>query len=253
MRRNQDLNNQGFTLIELLVAMTIFGMVLLLANSIFMNANSYTTITVSTAEVEEDVRLGLLRVTEVLSQAAYVYPNGTTLKLKTGNVVTGQNVLATLVPIGSPYCPAISGVANTNYCLFVYQPRARSGYAATLSKVKNPTANVLVEQRIQWVLWSKDATPASLLTDFSSITPSEGVVMDSLDTALTDFSNLGLSQQTSSIDKSLSNGVANNATNALIQVVQPTIAVQVDKIKVQRGGYIYIRSIPRVAPPGTGI
>lgn len=239
----------GYTLIELLIAMSIFAVVLLLAGNLFASSNTYTALTVTSAEAEEDARLGLLRLTEVTSQAAYIYPVGKTLTLKTGSVTTGKNVLALLVPAGSPYCPLGTSADPARYCLFVYQAQPRASHAAVLPKIKNPSPTVLVEQRMQWIEWPVNTLPG---VNFAGLTPVVGVVTDSIDTDLTDFSALEISRQGGGLDSILQNSVPVNAATALIQVARPLLAVQVDRVKVQRGGYIFVRSIPRATPPGTG-
>lgn len=239
----------GYTLIELLVAMSIFAAVLLLAGNLFASSNTYTTLTVTSSEAEEDARLGLLRLTEVTSQAAYIYPVGKTLTLKTGSVTTGKNVLALLVPAASPYCPLGTSADQERYCLFIYQAQPRATYTDVLPSIKNPTAAVLVEQRIQWVEWPVNTLPG---VNFAALAPVVGVVTDSIDTDLTDFSTLEISRQGGGLDSILQNSVPVNASTALIQVARPLLAVQVDRVRVQRGGYIFVRSIPRATPPGTG-
>lgn len=239
----------GYTLLELLVAMALLGVVLLLAGSLFASSNAYTTLTITSAELEEDARLGLLRITEVTTQAAYIYPTGKTLTLKTGSVTTGKDTLALLVPAESPYCPSVTLVNAARYCLFVYHAQPRSAYAGVLPRIKNPTADVLVERRVQWVDWPVNTLP---ITDFTALTPVSGVVADSIDTAVTDFSVLEVSRQGGVMDSILQTSVPVTAATALIQVARPLLAVQVDRVKVQRAGYIFVRSIPRATPPGTG-
>lgn len=239
----------GYTLTELLVAMGLLGVVLLLASGLFASSNAYTTLTITSAELEEDARLALLRVTEVTTQAAYIYPTGKTLTLETGSVTTGKDTLALLVPADSPYCPSLTVADAARYCLFVYHTQPRGSYAGVLPRIKNPTADVLIERRVQWVDWPVNTMPA---TDFSALTPVSGVVADSVDTTLTDFGALELSRQGGVMDTILQTSVPVNAPTALIQVARPLLAVQVDRVKVQRSGYIFVRSIPRATPPGTG-
>lgn len=241
---------QGFTLLELLIAMSIFGVVLLLAGNLFSSANAYTTLTVTASEVEDDVRLSLLRITEITSQAAYIYPAGITLTLNTGTVTTGKNALALLAPAGSPYCPGDVTANSDKYCLFVYRLRPRSAYTAVLPRLKNPTPDVLVEQRARWVTWTLNTVPG---LNFSSLSLTDGVVVDSIDANLTDFGRLTVGTN-AGLDTVLGVGssVLPTQANAQIQVVQPMIAAQVSTFKAQRSGFVFVRSIPRVAPPGTG-
>lgn len=245
----------GFTLVELLVAMSIFGVVLLLASNLFLTTNRYTSVTISGAELEEDVRLGLLRVNEVSQQAAYIYPNGVTLTLPKSTVITGKETLALLLAAGSTYCP-MSKNTTTSYCLFVYRFQPRAEYISLLPKVKGATTDVLVEQRWDGLTWTQSTTSSGLTVplDVSALAPTTGLLLDSADKAATDLSQLDVGLRPG-MDTALQFGssVANTNPAALIQALRPMLAAKVGTATRQRSTYIYVRSIPRAAPPGTGV
>lgn len=245
-------HNQGFTLIEILLAIGIFGVVMVIASEVFSNANTYTTLTVSSADLEEDVRLGVLRMTEVTSQASYIYPNGVTISWTGGTVTTGKLALALLAPSGTPYCPLDLAANKSRYCLFIYRTQPRSGYSSTLPARKNVTADVIVEQRLRWVEWRDKTSPLTVYPNVPPLSLTQGVLVDSVDTTLSDLSQLEVGSQRGSDPLNIGVGVANTDPTALIQVARPLISVRVNSTRAQRSGYIFVRSIPRATPPGVG-
>lgn len=261
---------QGFTIIEVIISTVILGILLAITTALLGSTQQLAYRQINSGDVDQDARLALLRIGEVASQAAYIYPASQALTVPGGTTVTtGARALALLVPAGTPYCPVATGVTTSSqYCAFIYRTLARSTLVATLgAQPRNNSGSVLVEDRIQGVTWnspsdaSSTTLPTAALTNFNTYPAAnvtQGVIADSVSTTTGDttFATLQVSSTGSSYDKSFATSptTANTNANALIQAVQPQITLAyTNGISVKRSTFIYARSVPRGAPPGTGV
>ncbi|MBF6593794.1 MAG: prepilin-type N-terminal cleavage/methylation domain-containing protein [Thermaceae bacterium] len=254
------MQKSGFTLIELLISLSLLLVVLAVASDLIVSNQRVANTTVLRNQIAEDARLSILRMTEIVSQSAYIYPAGQTITLSGFSVNTSSG-LVVLVPWESPYCNdnnlAGNAAYKTYYCGFIYRVEPRAPYAAKLGNVSNTTGQVLVEYRYRWVSWPTNTTPITNWTALSA--PSVGVVADSVDTANTDLvGNLQLAARSSPVDTGLKNdtSVTTSSANALIWAVQPQVGLALTygqtSLSINRSEVMYARAIPRVADPGTG-
>lgn len=251
------MQKSGFTLIELLISLSLLLVVLAVASDLIVSNQRVANTTVLRNQIAEDARLSFLRMTEIVSQSAYIYPAGQTITLSGFSVSTSSS-LVVLVPWESPYCNdnnlAGNAAYKTYYCGFIYRVEPRAPYAAKLGNVSNTTGQVLVEYRYRWVSWPTNTTP---IANWSTLaTPNVGVVADSIDTTNTNLvDKLKLAARSSPVDTGL-NGTSTSSANALIWAVQPqvglTLTYGTTSLSVIRSDVIYARAIPRVADPGTG-
>lgn len=251
---------RGFTLIETILALSILMVVLSVSNVMFRDqgiVNRQVTVNQAT----EDARLALLRIDEIASQAAYIYPRGRTIQISSSSsVTTGVNALAMLLPYGSAYCK-VSGTPTTaqssSYCGYLYYTASRSSYASLLGTSPNNSGQVLLEYNVRWLTWGQNENPAlTELNWYSGLTASTGVVVDSLDASTTNLGNLLISPRAGQgyDATTFPVGVTDlSATNVLIGGLRPTIALSyTNGIKASLINDTIVRSIPRFAPPGTG-
>jgi prepilin-type N-terminal cleavage/methylation domain-containing protein len=263
----------GLTIIELMVAMAILGVVLVVTTNLIVKNQQIAGDQIRQHSAREDLRMALVRVSELFSSAAYVYPRSQTLTLPTGATVrTGSKALAMLIPWGTPFCnDGGSNPANwydptsphrDKYCAVVYTLERRSNYVGDLGR--NPKASdwVLVEYLIKWVDWPVNTIPTR---DFSQASYRVGVVADSVQRANTRvlLNNGSLSRSSKKpIDPVLlgyhekrSNGryVNSGHPEALIDNVTFEVALQYQgRPPVKDSATLFARAVPRSAPPGTG-
>jgi len=273
MKRAHRHLGRGFTLIELLVAMSVFGVVLLVTTNMIVVNQRVATQQISQHQAREDAQMALLRIGELFSSAAYVYPRGRTLTLPGGNVTTGQKTLAFLVPWGTPYCNdgGVSESARYNpnsvhrnrYCLVLYRILRRSNFTNLLGG--NPKASdwVLAEGIFKWVSWPVNTLPTRNFADAHATYSNEavelGIVADSIARSATKVLMNRNSISRSSrkpIDPLLkTRSEIGNAADpyAMIDNVTFEVGVQFDgQPLVKETATLFARAVPRSAPPGTG-
>lgn len=249
------MGKNGFTLIELMVSMVILGLVLALSSSLILGNQKITAQSVTQNQMSEDARLGLFRLTEMVSQASYIYPTGQKITLPGGtSVTTGAQVLAFLVPWESPYCTDGIAANVASYCAFVYRTEARAPYAAKLgAAASNNTGQVLVEYEYRWLSWPPNVPSAN----WGTLTlASAGVVADSVDAAITNLYNkVRLATNPSPVDSNLKVDASTPTSDpaALINSVEPVLGLSLTGgTKLSRSEVIFARAIPRNAAAGTG-
>jgi prepilin-type N-terminal cleavage/methylation domain-containing protein len=245
---------KGITLVELLVAMAILGVVLALASQLIVQNQSIGNRQVQAGRMHEDLRLATLRMADVIAQAAYIYPNDASLRVKVGTstitVDTGSQALAALLPGGSAYC----SVPSSSYCGFLYRVEARAGYTEVLGNLPGNSGFVLVEYQAPGLSWSADSVPSR---DWSGVTAVRGVVADSVLPTETVLGDLAFSGTSDGIDHRVLITPANNpeATtshpNALIGSVQVRITLSFQNgLRAVRRTEVLARGVPRAIPPG---
>lgn len=250
----------GFTLIEVLIATVLLGIVLTVASALFIQSHQISTRQISATEAEEDARLAILRMDEVLSQTAYLYPNGQTLTIPSGSVVTGDDAVAGLAPARSPYCPTSDATRYDKYCGFIYRLVPRSGYTTLLGVRNGVGDSVLIEQRFEWIDWPSNSSTPPTKNWGATTLASTGVIADAVDDANTQLDLLTVGRRPGidtalQVDNSTTTtpSIANTDPVSLIQAVNPRVGLLYPATQVQRDGFIFARSVPRVAPPGTGV
>lgn len=249
--------NTGFTILELLVAMAVLVVVLGLASNLIFQNQGLANRQMLAGRAQEDVQLALLRISEVVAQAGYIFPNNSTITVRTGStsstVVTGDDALAVLVPPGNVYCP----LSSTQYCGFLYRLEPRAPYAADLGAPPGTSGWVLVEYQAWGLSWGPGAIPTSTANNWSSASfQTRGVVADSVEDSTTDLGRLAFAGSTSEIDRELlipsaTVSVTTDSPNALIGSAQVRIGLAyANGVRVARQTEVLARSVPRAAPPG---
>ncbi|GIW33612.1 PilW family protein [Meiothermus sp.] len=251
------LSSRGITLVELLVAMAVLGLVLSLSSRLIFQNQDITTRQVLAGRVNEDVRQATLRMSDVISQAGYIFPNNATITVQTGvtntAVVTGDDALAVLVPPRTAYCP----LTTNQYCGFLYRLEPRDPYIADLGNTPGNSGWVLVEYQARGLTWNANTNPTSVANNWTSAGfKSRGVVADSVTDDGTNLSLLSFAGIASEIDRVLAIptntiSVNLNSANALIGSVRIEVAVAyANGLRATRQTDILARGIPRAVPPG---
>lgn len=249
---------KGFTLVELLIAMAVLALILTLASNLIFQNQNITTRQVLAGRVQEDVRLATLRISDVVSQAAYIFPNNATITIQTGTtssaVVTGDDALAVLVPPGTAYCP----LTTPQYCGYLYRLEARAPYAADLGSTPGNSGWVLVEYQAWGLTWNANTNPTSVASNWTAASlRSRGVVADSVTDEGTSLGGLSFAGVASEIDRVLAIPTSNAAVipsspNALIGSVRIEVAIQyANGLRATRQTEVLARGIPRAVPPGS--
>ncbi len=254
----------GFTLIDLLVSMVILGVILIATTDLIVKNQQVANRQIVAQQAKEDARLALLRMSELFSGAAYVYPGDQLLALPDGSsITTGDSALAVLMPWGGPYCndggsaPYDPGSVNRNsYCAVIYALDERSKYVDVLGANPKASDKVLVEHVIKWIDWPVNSLPTR---DFSGMSQITGIVADSVAANHTtmEYSTGSLSQVTHKpIDPLLlsAHETSNPAdAKALIDNVSVELGLKHrgKPLQTERRN-LFARAVPRSAPPGTG-
>jgi prepilin-type N-terminal cleavage/methylation domain-containing protein len=235
-------HNLGLSLVELLIAMAILGILLAMLSAFLISNQRVTNTQITAATLSNDLRLAHLRISEIVSQAHYIYPSGQTLTLDGKAFTTGPGALAVLVPRGTTYCKA-EGSAARDYCGFAYVIEDRAPYVSLLG-MGDTTNLVIAEYKVVELEWNPvdaaDKTPAELLAltvwDDVEVSP----VADSVDAANTNLAGkitvgtppetkvaLTLSSRTGTLDEkaNFSATVSDDSPKALISGVTSTIAL----------------------------
>lgn len=251
-------HTKGFTLVELLIAMAVLALVLTLASDLIVRNQKVTARQVLAGRVQEDVRLATLRISDVVSQAAYIFPNKVTITIQTGTtssaVVTGDDALAVLVPPRTAYCP----LTTSKYCGYLYRLEARAPYAADLGSTPGNSGWVLVEYQAWGLTWNENTNPTSVANNWTRASlRTRGVVADSVTDEGTSLDGLRFAGVASGIDKDVLRTPASDpaiklhSPNALIGSVLIKVAIQyANGPRATRQTEVLARSIPRAVPPG---
>jgi len=237
--------------------MTVLALVLSMSSRLIFQNQNITTRQVLAGRVNEDVRLATLRISDVVSQAGYIFPNNATIMVQTGAtttaVVTGDDALAVLVPPRTAYCP----LTTDQYCGYLYRLEARAPYAADLGNTPGNSGFVLVEYQARGLTWNANTNPTSAANNWTSAGfRSRGVVADSVTDDGTDLSILSFAGIPSEIDRILAIptstvSVSLDSANALIGSMRIEVAIAyTNGLRATRQSDILARGIPRAVPPG---
>ena len=175
--------SQGFTLVELLIGMSILGVILLAAAGLLQGNQKLTGETQTRSNALGDARGAISRMTETISQAAYIYPENTIITVAStsdlvgmgtaNEVKTGEDAIAVLISDGN--VPATyKGV------IYYLADRADATFAADLPQLPADRIAqlVLVEaQTTSNMAWAPKSIPLSNWT----VDATEGVLVDGVD------------------------------------------------------------------------
>ncbi len=254
----------GFSFIELLISMAIFGLIMLGLNSLLGASNKVTQGQGNAAYATMAARKSLLRITDIVSQAHYIYPSGQviSLELSTGGtkeMVTGENALAILLPEGTTYCPG----NGQSYCGYIISVEDRTMFESFLANSKHASNSILVGWRAFNLTWFKETVPSTALNTWDDVKIE--LLVDSVvphdennpnGTNLASFDHLFVSRTNTTFDNEnlFSNYSENkNQPNSLIASIEPRVVIAYGNNggskKVIRESHIYARAIPRVSLP----
>ena len=276
-----NVKRQGFSLIELLIAAAILGILLALIGAFFASQQRVTSQQVTKATLNNDTRLAMLRMGDIITQASYIYPAGQTINVMgstnagaTGSIsenfteTTGQTALAVLLPryvadspqASSPYCNA-TNAAEGQYCGFLFSIEAAAGYEEILGEDSSSTGLVLVERKVAGLTWEQRKLPNLTWTGTLFKSPLASSVKRDGDpnteavTSLGANENLTLSNVVSQFDNGdrLFNTDDKTAVNALINAVEMRLVLQApirnETLESERSSTFFTRSVPREALP----
>jgi prepilin-type N-terminal cleavage/methylation domain-containing protein len=179
--RHKQRATNGFTLIEVLIGMAILGVILVAASGLLQGNQRVTSDTQTRSNALGDARGAISRMTETLSQASYIYPEGSTITVTDGlvgqgatnTVITGPDAVAVLISDGATP-PTYKGV------IYYLANRDDTTFAADLPQLPADRIAqlVLVEaQTVTNIAWAPKSTPQSNW----GINASEGVLVDGVD------------------------------------------------------------------------
>ena len=251
---------KGVSVLELLVTLAILGVVLA-ALSAFFSANlRLSDEQTDLADANLAVRLSLLRMSEIVSQAHYIYPAAQTITLEGKTFTTGPDTLAILVPVGTAFCDPTS--TDSTYCGMLFTIEDRSTYAGFLGA--NAASNfVLTEWRaLNRLTWDQSTVPAQSLTNWGAAELPAGVLADSVlpasaanGSSLAAAADLTIARETPLYDdesKFLYSNADRTSAQGLVQSVNVRLVVRSNARNqgdVSRSSFAYARSIPRGAQP----
>ena len=274
------MKRQGFSLIELLVAAAILGVLLAMLGAFFSSQQRVTSQQVTQATLNNDARLAMLRMGDIITQASYIYPAGQTITVTGGDetnyqVTTGENAVAVLLPrlanddeplLASPYCG--NDATEERYCGFIFAIEEADAYVGILGDTDG-TGSVLVERRVLSIDWDAGDIPTKNW-DASSVNVSplaNSVLLESGEsdedeeapfTSLGAKENLALAGIASEFDDgiktfSFAEGTPTDQENALINSIDMTLVLQApirgQDLTSERSSIFFTRSVPRESLP----
>jgi prepilin-type N-terminal cleavage/methylation domain-containing protein len=247
--------SKGFSVVELLVSMGILGVLLTLLGSFLVSNQRITSEQITAATLENETRLAFLRMSEVISQAQYIFPEGQTLIISDQTFTIGANAIAVLIPGNTTYCRDSD---PGTYCGFAFTVESRTPFTTVLGSGDGTSGFALIETRVLHLEWKRGLVPAQQADLFTWKTygrPTDyrrSPITDSIDTANTDlFTSTKLA---SFVDFDVTfNTVDINASNALLNAVESKIylrrTVRGKTLSIERSNYVFSRAIPRSMLP----
>jgi prepilin-type N-terminal cleavage/methylation domain-containing protein len=157
MSKKSASSHSGFSLVEMLVAMGILGLLLAMLSGFLISNQKVTSQQITAATLNNDTRLAFLRMSEVISQAHYIFPPNQTLILNGKTYTTGSSTLAVLIPAQTTYCPIAE-----DYCGFAFTIEDRTPYAAILGVNTGTTNLALIETTKRGVAWQQSSSSAAV-------------------------------------------------------------------------------------------
>jgi prepilin-type N-terminal cleavage/methylation domain-containing protein len=248
----------GLSLVELLVSMAILGILLAVLSGFLISNQRVTTTQITAATLENDTRLAFLRMSEVISQAQYIFPEGQPLKISGNDFVTGKDALAVLVPSGTAYC---KNVKAQSYCGYAFTVEDRSPFEAMLGPDGGTSGLALIETKVTGLVWAEDTIPAKTNSLYTWTDPGTGPknfyrspITDSVDSSQTDLSATVKMATYSDFD----GGFAftqndDDEANGLVAAVESRVylrrTINNQTLTVNRSNFVFSRAVPRAALP----
>lgn len=255
-------HKSGFSFVELLVSIAIFGVIIVALSSMLVSTNKVSQGQSNAAHATMAARKSLLRITDLVTQAHYIYPAGQTIELNlatggTKNIQTGPNALAILLPEGTTYCPG----AGQSYCGYVISIEDRNMFANILVNSEHTSEFALVGWRAFNLSWEREDIPAIDISIWNAVREElliDSVIPDSQANGsdLASFARLDVSKVNTSYDNDhlFSNLPEDrDQANCLIASIEPKIIIAYgsssgDK-RVERSSHIFARAVPRANQP----
>jgi general secretion pathway protein J len=170
----------GFTLIELLIGMTILGVILVAAAGLLQSNQRVTNDAQTRSNAIGDARGAMSRMTETLSQAAYIYPEASTINFNDAKgdprqVITGTDAVAALISSD----PGAVGAPLYRLVIYYLADRSDTRFNPDLPNLASDriAQNILVEANITNISWPSGSLPLKSWTGNAS----EGVLVDGVD------------------------------------------------------------------------
>jgi prepilin-type N-terminal cleavage/methylation domain-containing protein len=171
---------RGFTLVELLIGMTILGVILVAAAGLLQSNQKVTSDAQTRSNASSDARGAMSRMTETLSQAAYIYPKGSTITFidKDGNLrqaITGNEAIAALISSGT----SSGGAPQYRGVIYYLADRSVTRFADDLPSIPSDriAQHILVEANVSDITWASESVPIQSW----NANASEGVLVDGVD------------------------------------------------------------------------
>jgi prepilin-type N-terminal cleavage/methylation domain-containing protein len=225
-------SSAGFTLIELLIGMSILGVILLAASGLLQGNQKLTNDAQTRSNALGDARGAISRMTDTISQAAYIYPKDSTISFTGVNSTIVGNVSNNRVNTGTKGIAVLiaDSADPSKYRGVIYYLADRSHFASDLPQlaVDRVAQHVLVEAKtngpIDW--------PAKSLPNLNwGVDASEGVLVDGIDVTMleTDLMTDRVFAPESGSDGSVFKTVnpALNDVDALISTIGYSIGIRV--------------------------
>lgn len=252
------MRRRGFSLVELLVAAAVLAIILAILGGFLVSNARISTRQMSSAEANMTLQQSLFRLTEIVSQAHYIYPAWLEISAssKTGSKTfkTGRDVLALLVPVGSNYCRPSN--PSERYCGFIFSIEPRTPYEALLGEDAGVTGNVLVEWTADDIDWQSNELPPTIWPSVQAGVLADSIASGEEGSSLSAPANLHLSTTQSLFDEDagflVQEGTSVANPKALIGSVEPRLIVRYKAkptIEVSREAYAFSRAIPRGDQP----
>ena len=238
--RSATARRQGFTLVELLIGMGILGVILVAAASLLQSNQRVTNDAQTRSNAIGDARVAMSRMTESLSQAAYIFPEDSIISFSDENnnprqVKTGRDAVAALISSAT----AAGGTPLYRGVLYYLADRNDARFTADLPNMASDriAQNILVEATVPDIGWPGATVPSRSW----SANASEGVLVDGVDrkdgaTVITDLMATGnFAAQTGSDGAVFADGIQGKTTDltkneALIATIGYSIGVRVASV-----------------------
>lgn len=244
----------GLSMVELLISMAIFGVIIGGLSTMLASNGRLTKGQTNAATANMAARKSLLRITDMVAQAHYIYPANQNISLGANiNIETGRSALAFLLPSGTTYCPG----SNQTYCGFVISVENRELFEDILGNSEQSSNFVLAGWRVENLVWPKDGIPSQSLVAWNNATSE--LLAGSVDKSMTDLASaekLDSAKSNAMYDKEKLFSISElhrDQADGLIASVSPSITFvygssTTDK-KISRSTHIFARAIPRGTPP----
>jgi prepilin-type N-terminal cleavage/methylation domain-containing protein len=252
------LSTAGLSLVELLISMAILGILLAALSAFLISNQRVTTTQITAATLENDTRLAFLRMSEVISQAQYIFPEGQPLNISGNDFVTGKDAIAVLIPSGTAYC---KNATAQSYCGYAFTVEDRSPFEAMLGPDGGTSGLALIETMVKGLSWDEDIIPAQTSSLYTWNDPSNdprdfyrSPITDSVDSSQTDLSATIKMATYSDFDGGFAfTQNAEDEANGLVAAVESRVylrrTINNQTLEVNRSNFVFSRAVPRGGLP----